>query len=234
MNFSLFTHVIPRQIFHIFNSVARDTQANKDVTFIKMKIFEVLLLCLTTVVLKLVGGEPCYEDEPCKTKSNGEDGIAKSPRSCSGFGSYSYQDKWPCGWFEGGSKLALVCCKISRDENLQQVTTEKIVTITEPPTIQASSRVDPRIVTQECEKFGEKPVDFLSDRVVDGYNSEVGEFPHFAMLGYRNNENELISFGCGGALISADFVMTAAHCCKTSLNLTLVRLGRVRYTTLSK
>ncbi|XP_017771301.1 PREDICTED: venom protease-like [Nicrophorus vespilloides] len=75
-----------------------------------------------------------------------------------------------------------------------------------------------------CEKqlaIGEKSKNFCSNLikiiketikilVVGGTDSLAAEFPHMAVLGFRNNDN--IIWACGGALISEKFVMTAGHC----------------------
>ncbi|XP_022906189.2 venom protease-like [Onthophagus taurus] len=46
--------------------------------------------------------------------------------------------------------------------------------------------------------------------VVGGENSKAKEFPHVALLGYGDPDDT--QWLCGGALISENFVLTAAHC----------------------
>lgn len=58
--------------------------------------------------------------------------------------------------------------------------------------------------------------------IVGGEVAKKNEFPHQALLGWIS-ENQ-ISFGCGGSLISRNYVLTAAHCFKVR-EADFVRLG---------
>lgn len=86
-------------------------------------------------------------------------------------------------------------------------------------------------VTEMCKRFH----DNLNNRIIGGSECFIGEFPHFASLGYRleNMKNE-ITFLCGGSLISEKFVLTAGHCCKDSRRPVVVRLGKVKLNRLQR
>lgn len=65
---------------------------------------------------------------------------------------------------------------------------------------------------------------FADLKILGGKKAKLAEFPHFAAL--RRNAEGILEFVCGGVLISNKFVLTAAHCVLSSVNLTSVRLGR--------
>lgn len=65
----------------------------------------------------------------------------------------------------------------------------------------------------------------LSDRIVGGQRTELGEFPWLALLKYRKL-NGATGFHCGGSLINSRYVLTAAHCINSrQWDIISVRLG---------
>lgn len=54
-------------------------------------------------------------------------------------------------------------------------------------------------------------VDILADRIYGGVDTELDEFPWYALLQYESRRG-VAEFHCGGSLISLRYVLTAAHC----------------------
>ncbi|XP_069360506.1 serine protease snake-like isoform X1 [Maniola hyperantus] len=94
------------------------------------------------------------------------------------------------------------------------------------------SRDDQRDRSEEC-------VEYLRNRgfhkvqfTIGGRNALPGEFPHMGALGWKAVAGTWV-FKCGASLISSKFVLTAAHCSKStpldtnivSLDPEIVRLG---------
>ncbi|XP_037951660.1 serine protease snake-like isoform X2 [Teleopsis dalmanni] len=48
--------------------------------------------------------------------------------------------------------------------------------------------------------------------ILSGSKTEHMEFPYMAALGWKSNVNNSTDYKCGGVLISAQFVLSAAHC----------------------
>lgn len=79
-----------------------------------------------------------------------------------------------------------------------------------------------------CKKFGKRPEEPTAEIgfIIGGTKAAVGEFPHFAAIGFIKDDR--LSFECGGSLITNQFVLTAAHCYnEATAKPVLVRLGKV-------
>lgn len=62
--------------------------------------------------------------------------------------------------------------------------------------------------------------------IVGGTVTKVGEYPHMAVIGWRNIDDGQIDWNCGASLISYQFVLTAAHCTSwRNKKPNIVRLG---------
>ena len=87
----------------------------------------------------------------------------------------------------------------------------EILTTTTPVTTRDSNEIPRRLPTVQ-EGCGHKMNSFK--KIVGGEVSIKGSWPWIALIGY---DDELAPFKCGGTLITARHVLTAAHCIRNDL-----------------
>lgn len=141
--------------------------------------------------------------QPC-TKQNGVEGTNRLLNNCE-----HDKENERVGFIASGGFSVVVCClKIQGPKPLQMKIGERA-----------------RNACINSDSSGIFSADVVY-KIRNGVESEVGEFPHMAALGYGDDNN--LDFNCGGALISEKFVLTAAHCVERG-SPEVVRLGRVSF-----
>ncbi|XP_053979899.1 venom serine protease Bi-VSP-like isoform X1 [Hylaeus volcanicus] len=165
-----------------------------------------LLQPLVHVVSAQVAGYTC-------TTPNSEPGMCLNIRNCEPLLALLQRDGLAAGDFLRRSLCSdqngqpIVCCPVnnvnpSRDSKEIQ---QNVYTPLEPPHCGFSN--------------------ISHARVVGGEPSKLGAWPWIAALGYRSVKNPSIPrWLCGGSLISARHILTAAHCA-TRDDLYIVRIG---------
>lgn len=144
----------------------------------------------------------------------------------------------------------IICCPLSATFTTKTTTTTTTTTTPAPFFSDYSPTNLPRISELKCEEYSklgierdivgafsvgerinntvENPKCVLSGGdgfIVGGTVTKVGEYPHMAVIGWRNIDDQ-IDWNCGASLISYQFVLTAAHCTSwRNKKPNIVRLG---------
>uniref|UniRef100_A0A182PQ56 Peptidase S1 domain-containing protein n=1 Tax=Anopheles epiroticus TaxID=199890 RepID=A0A182PQ56_9DIPT len=151
------------------------------------------------LLVAVAGGALCqvlYEGDPCELR-DGTAGVCTDSTACPWFleeivKKRRFADRVSCG-FDG--VIEVICCK-SND------------TVTGRPL-----GVRSRLACEQVPKYTSR----LTFHIIDGEEASEGEFPFMAALGYpTDEETQNVSYRCGASLISADFLLTAAHCIPTN------------------
>ncbi|XP_020300107.1 venom protease-like [Pseudomyrmex gracilis] len=187
-----------------------------------------LLLTVLTLILPLSHEQDI--GERCSTDSFS--GVCKIVNECSTVYEALKEGQMPaktCGYRHF---IPIVCCPTNPTKKPAQPapesTTEREIDTTVTPKDRALARAKcaeaakavygleiPHILSADRQLVNvSRCADILKSRqlIVGGKKAEPREFPHMAALGYDPKDDGNIQWLCGGTLISAKVVLTAAHC----------------------
>ncbi|KAK3927695.1 Serine protease snake [Frankliniella fusca] len=132
----------------------------------------------------------------------------------------------PCGFEDGTTRVPNVCCrgavveppaKLACPEPapplspVPDVTCEKFVNSLTDEDDARPGKLARRMCRKHQEELCKLPKKHDQSVCPAGAQpADILEFPHMALLGYGDRDN--IEYACGGSLIAADFILTAAHC----------------------
>ncbi|KAL0270396.1 UNVERIFIED_CONTAM: hypothetical protein PYX00_007821 [Menopon gallinae] len=112
-------------------------------------------------------------------------------------------------------------CSVCEAEKKETTTPRTTTTTAQPviPVTKFSSHRNFRLLPSKC------GLNDFPNRITEGEEAELGEFPWMALVGFRERRGDL-KWICGGTLINRRYVLTAAHCIYRQRNtVPMVRLG---------
>lgn len=174
---------------------------------------KVLLILGISLQLWYVNGQSCQSP-------NGESGSCVSLASCTALrmileqpiisqDDYNFVVKSQC------PESGLVCC-VGEVSQRYQITTNGTKRTTRRPGNNSGGTKLPIPGSGECGIHS-------SDKIIGGTKIAIDEHPWMVLLEYSDHRQSF--FGCGGALINNRYILTAAHCIRSTPKLKSVRLG---------